>query len=1428
MIRRARYLSILPFALFATNDARAKDLESFHAYALEKPVVGATAPAGARGFVASVDDKRNTPTFFFARNNQPVPQNLVGATRERLALHHLREHADMYGLSAKALQAARIVMTHAPAGGGQIVVFRQYVGGVEVLDSDMKILMDRQGKLVAIGGALQPSAIAGAEKKLGAFALNSSAAVGKALEDLYGVKLSTSSFQQEKEQKAGYDIITLRAPIKTGTSTHAFVVPARAKKVYFPMPGTVVPAYYVEVQATSEGGDTPDAYAYVIGAKDGQLLRRVSLTEYDAYQYRVWADATAPHTPLDGPYADYMPHPTGLPDNTVPQYVSPIMVTMEGFNKNPMGMVDPWLAAGATETKGNNVDAYTDHTDCTVTGACTATIAAMNDGFTTGVDLRADVTAPGVFDRTYDTAASPLVSSDQSKAAVTQLFYVNNWLHDYWYNSGFTEATGNAQESNFGRGGEEADSLNAQAQDKAIGYMPGNVGAARNNANMSTPRDGEHPRMQMFLWSGQNDLNLDIGAPINASYAAGSAGFGPANFDITGELVLANDNTIETPNPTPGTFTDGCSPLVNNVTGKIVLVDRGYCSFVIKAANVQAAGGIGMLVANNTGTAVVSMGGAGATLPPSLSTTLANGNALKAALQNGPLTVHMKRVSGVEHDGTIDNAIIAHEWGHYLHHRLVNTGSNQGRSQSEGWGDFVAIHMGSRDGDDFATGTFAAAQYSTVSFPDEIYYGIRRLPYTRDMTKNPLTFRHIADENPLPMIPLGSGGANNAEVHNAGEIWTAMLWDAYTKLILSGKYSFDQAKQKMADYLVGGMLMTPTDATFSEQRDAILAYVASVDNDDMLLMAGEFARRGLGTCAKSPDRYSTNHNGLIESFVNSGKQEIVSVKLDDSVLSCDADGILDGGETGKLTVEVLNNGSVPLTNSTVTVTTSTPGVIFNGSNTATIASLNGYSKTTVTFDVGLAAGQIAPTKINLDVDVHNAAGCTAHVTLKADNRIDVDDVVSISKTDNVDSEKSTWTSTGDGASDIWARAKEADGNYLWNGIDYPTQSDTALESPNFNVSAAGSFIVTFDHRYAFETSGTTNYDGGVLEVTTDNGATWADVSTYVMPGYTGAITTTSDNPIGGRQAFVNKSAGFPTMATKTLDFGNALAGKTVKLRFRIATDSGTGASGWEIDNIVVQGVDNTPFSGIIDDAGICNGVPFAVAGPDQTVDELTTVQLDASKSIDPDADPLTYAWTQTAGPTVMLSSTTAANPTFVAPDVDVPTIVSLDVSVTDGKGSAGDSVDIVVMPIPVMGTGGGAGMGGAAGMGGMGGSGGNMGGMGGSGGSTGGAGGAGVGGAGGAAGMGGMGGTGGMGGAAGMGGMGGASSSSSSSTSSSSSSSSSSGETGGSGGGTTTPAGGCDCTVAADSSAPVRSSMFGSLGLLLGLLLRRNRRSSKN
>lgn len=79
-------------------------------------------------------------------------------------------------------------------------------------------------------------------------------------------------------------------------------------------------------------------------------------------------------------------------------------------------------------------------------------------------------------------------------AAITNLFYWNNIMHDVYYQYGFNEASGNFQENNYGKGGAGSDSVTADAQD----------GSGTNNANFGTPPDGSNPRMQMFLWTTTN------------------------------------------------------------------------------------------------------------------------------------------------------------------------------------------------------------------------------------------------------------------------------------------------------------------------------------------------------------------------------------------------------------------------------------------------------------------------------------------------------------------------------------------------------------------------------------------------------------------------------------------------------------------------------------------------------------------------------------------------------------------------------------------------------------------------------------------------------------------------------------------------------------------------------------------------------------
>jgi hypothetical protein len=82
-----------------------------------------------------------------------------------------------------------------------------------------------------------------------------------------------------------------------------------------------------------------------------------------------------------------------------------------------------------------------------------------------------------------------------------------------------------------------------------------------------------------------------------------------------------------------------------------------------------------------------------------------------------------------------------------------------------------------------------------------------------------------------------------------------------------------------------------------------------------------------------------------------------------------------------------------------------------------------------------------------------------------------------------------------------------------------------------------------------------------------------------------------------------------------------------------------------------------------------NVPPTANAGPDQTVDEGVMVMLDGSNSSDPDDGIASYLWTQTGGPPVTLTSTTAVQPTFMAPNVG-PSGISLtfQLTVTDTAG----------------------------------------------------------------------------------------------------------------------------------------------------------------
>jgi len=117
-----------------------------------------------------------------------------------------------------------------------------------------------------------------------------------------------------------------------------------------------------------------------------------------------------------------------------------------------------------------------------------------------------------------------------------------------------------------------------------------------------------------------------------------------------------------------------------------------------------------------------------------------------------------------------------------------------------------------------------------------------------------------------------------------------------------------------------------------------------------------------------------------------------------------------------------------------------------------------------------------------------------------------------------------------------------------------------------------------------------------------------------------------------------------------------------------ATAAGTVVMGLTVsDGRVTSSEDLVTFE--IDDPAV-NRRPVARAGSDRPVMVGTEVQLDGTRSVDPDGDVLTYQWTQLAGPRVTLDNNRSPKPTFTPTRLG---FVRLGLTVSDGKASSAPS-----------------------------------------------------------------------------------------------------------------------------------------------------------
>lgn len=1153
------------------------------------------------------DDRFGVPNFVWAGSKMSgtVAAAKVAQSDESAARQFLSAYASLYALDAGDVANAVVSGVHDTGEGAVIIKLKQRINDVDVFREELNIVMGQDRELIALSGHIsgvpRANRVVATAGKANPFLLGPASAIANAFADA----------------TAGARSVPIESLTFAGQADGAYQLyagagqePIRVKRVYFHLPDRYEPAYYLEVAVAGDTSTSSEAYGYVISALDGKLLFRNSLVADQAaptpFSYRVWAGGTE-NLPLPGPQGyDGTPNPTASLDGYQPLYALPSLITLA---HGPISTRDPWLPATATETSGNNVDAYVD--------------AMQPDGFSNG-DFRATTTGLLAFDRVYDVNKSPASSREQGMAATTQLFYVTNFLHDWFYDAGFNEAAGNAQANNFGRGGLANDAMRAEAQDYS----------GRNNANMATPADGRPPRMQMYVWDNVGSRSLEVTSPLNIArlYSTGTAVFGQQSFNVSGDVVQT----------TPA---DACAAITNNVAGKIVFVDRGglnnTCTFVMKAQNAMAAGAIGVIVGNvpsSTGPeTLVSMGcsasgpcsAAEMTYPPILHVVLSDANAFRNALANGgSLRVTMRREPTVDHDGTIDNQIIAHEWMHYMTYRLIanssGLNSNQSRGMGEGWSDFASLLMTVRPDDTrFASnstfnGAYGMALYVATGgsngpeMNNGTYWGIRRVPYSTDMTKNPLTLKHVTASVPIEgaTVRYGAAGDYNSEVHASGEVWATMLWEAYAALLRdtlgnTPRLTFAQAQQRMKEYLVTSLRMTPSDPTFLEARDAVLAAAFARDIVDYQRFWEAFAKRGAGINAVAPDRFSIFNYTATNDFNAGGALTISSVTFDDNLSSCVRNGSLEAGETGAMRIVFKNTGAARMEATTVTVSTTDPALTFPSGNSAAVPASNPGETVTANVIASIAAGVVAVLKPDVTITV-NDPRVTVPGGLKSLHLARLNAVAEpkSSTTDDVEGSTSAWTVAGTGAAE-WRRIEITPRDHRWFAAEPDAQVDTSLVSPLLMVSPHGDFTFTFRHRFAFDhfiDIGVLGFvDGGVIEISTDNGLSWTDIGARIDPstlGYgTGSILTNNGSAIEGRRSFQATSPGFTQenpskapFATTKVNLGSDYAGKRVRVRFRsvIAADhSFAPRLGWEIDDIAFSNITNLPFSALAGDRGIC-------------------------------------------------------------------------------------------------------------------------------------------------------------------------------------------------------------------------------------------------
>lgn len=764
---------------------------------------------------------------------------------------------------------------------------------------------------------------------------------------------------------------------------------------------------------------------------------------------------------------------------------------------SPFGWHDVDGVSGAdfTITRGNNVHAYQDTADID---------QSLGDEPDGGQLLK--------FNFDHKPALGPLANID---ADLTNLFYWNNLMHDWSYQFGFDEASGNFQMNNYGKGGVSGDPINAHALD----------GQDVDNATFSSPDDGASGTMQMFKWIVGSNVEVSSPATLAGMYNNGIAQFGPNIVgEITSSLIIVDDEE--------GVTSDACEIIqnANNIRGSIALIDRGICHFSEKVVNAQDRGAVACVICNNEpNTGVINMAAgnfANQVNIPAVFMTKEDCDLIKEQILQGEEVI-MKLTDEVEEvSSSFDNGIVVHEYAHGLTDRLTGGASNSSclnndEQAGEGWSDFFALVM-THSKEDRGSDKRGIASYVLGQPIDGI--GIRRYHYSTDMNINPQTHSHMrATSSP----------------HALGEVWASVLWDMYWNLIDQYGYDRSWSDKNSGNYIaiqlvVDGLKLQPCNPSLIEARDAIIR-ADGINNNGInsCLLWKTFARRGFGIDAigglrnirtDNLDGFKAPLSCLDQLSIEKSINPIVG--LDDELLVILK--VVNGSENDLIDFSI--NEAIPDGHTLIEVDDSVE--LVDGSLEYNIASLQ--SKEQIELRYIIKADGITPARFKFFEGFEFG-----------------DDNIKTSATVNNNWFPQKITKVGG----------ESSYNVIGESGDFNSYLDIDNIGSLYDLRRPG---LLFYHRYDLQAG----VDGGIVEISIDEGMTWVPLreEQFLVNGYPDQIT----EDIFYRSlisAYTGETSWHPVL----IDLSDYKENE-VQIRFNLIgqnLNSGSRTSGWFIDNVEI-------------------------------------------------------------------------------------------------------------------------------------------------------------------------------------------------------------------------------------------------------------------